>query len=59
MFIREELNTRKKEQLELLANRFQGDLAALSLQSLASAAATSSSGSNATQGIAIGQQLLE
>ncbi len=59
VFIREELKKREKEQLELLTNRFQSDLTSLSLQTLASSAATASGGSNATQGIAIGQQLLE
>ena len=59
VFIREELKKREKKQLELLTDRFQGDLASLSLQALTTAAATSSCGSDATQGIAIGQQLLD
>jgi polysaccharide export outer membrane protein len=36
VFIREELKKREKDQLELLANRLQGDLAALSLEAVAS-----------------------
>jgi protein involved in polysaccharide export with SLBB domain len=59
VFIREELKKREKEQLELLTNRFQSDLTSLSLQALAGSAATSGGGGNASQGIAIGQQLLE
>jgi polysaccharide biosynthesis/export protein len=61
VFIRAELKAREKEQLELLTNRFQSDLTALSLQALATSAATtnSNSGAGATQGIVVGQQLLE
>jgi polysaccharide biosynthesis/export protein len=60
VFIREELKKREKDQLELLANRLQSDLAALSLQAVASSAATSGGGGGATaaQGLVIGQQLL-
>jgi polysaccharide biosynthesis/export protein len=61
VFIREELKKREKDQLELLANRMQSDLAALSLEAIASSTASNSgSGSaNATQGLAVGQSLLE
>jgi protein involved in polysaccharide export with SLBB domain len=60
VFIREELKKREKEQLELLANRLQGDLASLSLEAVASSAAGSgSSGSaSATQGLVVGEQLM-
>jgi polysaccharide biosynthesis/export protein len=59
IFIREELKKREKDQLELLANRLQSDLAALSLQAVASSAAVSSSGAGgAAQGLIVGQQLL-
>jgi polysaccharide export outer membrane protein len=60
VFIREELKRREKDQLELLTNRMQSDLAALSLEAIASSAATNSGGggANATSSIAIGQQLL-
>jgi polysaccharide biosynthesis/export protein len=61
VFIREELKKREKDQLELLANRLQSDLAALSLEAVASSAATSNAGgggSGATQGLAVGQQLM-
>ena len=44
VFIREELKKREKEQLELLANRLQSDLAALSLEAVASSAAVASGG---------------
>ncbi len=39
VFIREELKKREKDQLELLANRLQSDLAALSLEAAVSSAA--------------------
>ena len=39
VFIREDLKKREKDQLELLANRLQNDLAALSLEAVASSAA--------------------
>jgi polysaccharide biosynthesis/export protein len=60
VFIREELKKREKDQLEILANRLQSDLAALSLEAVASSAATSGGGGGATaaQGLVIGQQLL-
>jgi polysaccharide export outer membrane protein len=60
VFIREELKKREKDQLELLANRLQSDLAALSLEAVASSAAVSNSGGggSAAQGLIIGQQLL-
>jgi polysaccharide biosynthesis/export protein len=60
VFIREELKKREKDQLEALANRLQGDLAALSLEVVASSAAVSSGGGGASagQGLVIGQQLL-
>jgi polysaccharide biosynthesis/export protein len=60
VYIREELKEREKDQLEMLANRLQNDLAALSLEAVASSAAVSSSGGGAaaSQGLLIGQQLL-
>jgi protein involved in polysaccharide export with SLBB domain len=58
VFIREELKKREKEQLELLTNRMQSDLAALSLEAIAGSAATNSGGGNASQSLAIGQELL-
>jgi protein involved in polysaccharide export with SLBB domain len=60
VFIREELKQREKEQLEMLANRLQNDLAALSLQAVAAGAITTSGGgaAGATQGLVVGQQLL-
>jgi protein involved in polysaccharide export with SLBB domain len=61
VFIREELKKREKDQLELLANRLQSDLAALSLEAVASSAAVSNNGgggANAGQALIIGQQLL-
>ena len=60
VFIREELKKREKDQLELLANRLQSDLAALSLEAVASSAAVSGGGggASASQGLVIGQQLL-
>ena len=60
VFIREELKTREKDQLELLANRLQSDLAALSLEAVVSVGATNASGGGGTaaQALAIGQQLM-
>jgi polysaccharide biosynthesis/export protein len=58
VFIREELKKREKDQLELLANRLQSDLAALSLEAVAGSAATNSGGGGAAQGLAVGQQLM-
>ncbi len=60
VFIREELKKREKDQLETLTNRLQSDLAALSLEAVASSAATSNSGSaaGASQALVIGQQLV-
>jgi polysaccharide export outer membrane protein len=60
VFIREELKTREKEQLELLSNRLQSDLAALALEALTTSAAVGNgSGGSATQGLVVGQQLIE
>jgi polysaccharide biosynthesis/export protein len=61
VFIREELKKREKDQLDLLANRLQSDLAALSLEVVAGSAASPSGGGGAaaaSQGLLIGQQLL-
>jgi polysaccharide biosynthesis/export protein len=59
VFIREELKKREKDQLELLANRLQSDLASLSLEAIASSSATNSGGGgSAAQGLAVGQQLM-
>ncbi len=58
VFIREELKKREKDQLELLANRLQSDLASLSLEAVTGGAATNSGGNSAAQGLAVGQQLM-
>jgi polysaccharide export outer membrane protein len=58
VFIREELKKREKDQLELLANRLQSDLASLSLEAVAGSAATNSGGGSAAQGLAVGEQLM-
>ena len=60
VFIREELKQREADQLELLGNRLQSDLAALSLEAIAtSAATTGNGGNNAAQALAVGQQLID
>ncbi len=62
VFIREELKKREKDQLELLANRLQSDLAALSLEAVASGSVSPMGGggaASAAQSLAIGSQLLE
>jgi protein involved in polysaccharide export with SLBB domain len=60
VFIREELKKREKDQLVLLTDRLQRDLAALSLEAISLSAATSNAAGAQTsaQGLAIGQQLL-
>jgi protein involved in polysaccharide export with SLBB domain len=60
VFIREELKKREADQLEMLGNRLQSDLASLSLEAIATSAATTGSGGNsAAQALAVGQQLIE
>ena len=58
VFTRKVLKEREKEQIELLSNRFQGDLTSLTLQSLA---ATVGPANNNTAGtaIAVGQELIQ
>jgi polysaccharide export outer membrane protein len=60
VFVREDLKKREKDQLELLATRLQNDLAALSLEAVASSATGNGGGGGATagQGLMVGQQLL-
>jgi polysaccharide export outer membrane protein len=59
VYTREELKKREKDQLEILATRLQSDLAALSLQAIASSAVAGGGGAgSASQGLVIGQQLL-
>ena len=61
VFIREELKKRERDQLELLANRLQSDLAALSLEAVVSSGATNSNaagGYSAVQSLQVGQQLM-
>ena len=60
VYLREELKKREKDQLELLANRLQSDLAALSLEAVAGSAFSGNGGGggSASAGLAIGQQLL-
>jgi polysaccharide export outer membrane protein len=63
IFIREELKTREKQQLEMLSNRLQSDLASLSLEAVSTSAISGSSngggGGSAAQALAIGQQLIQ
>jgi polysaccharide export outer membrane protein len=61
IFIREELKQREKDQLEMLSNRLQSDLASLSLEAVSTSAVTNggSGGGNAAQALAIGQQLIQ
>ncbi len=61
VFVREDLKKREKDQLDLLATRLQNDLAALSLEAVASSAAGGGSGgggATASEGLVVGQQLL-
>jgi protein involved in polysaccharide export with SLBB domain len=63
VFIRDELKLREKDQLEMLSNRLQSDLAALSLEAVSTSAVTGGGGGggggNAAQALAIGQQLIQ
>ena len=62
VFTRDELKAKEKAQLDLLANRFQNDLTALSLRSVAGGTTGTSVGAvaaaGASQGLVVGQQLL-
>jgi polysaccharide biosynthesis/export protein len=60
VYIREELKKREKDQLELLANRLQSDLAALSLEAVVSSGATNNSAGagTAAQSLQVGQELM-
>jgi polysaccharide biosynthesis/export protein len=60
VFIREELKKREKDQLEILANRLQSDLAALSLEAVASGSLSGGGGgaASAGQALVVGNQLL-
>jgi polysaccharide biosynthesis/export protein len=62
VFTREELKQREKDQLEILSNRLQSDLAALSLEAVSTSAVTNGGGgggAGAGQALAIGQQLIQ
>jgi polysaccharide biosynthesis/export protein len=60
VYIREELKKREKDQLELLANRLQSDLAALSLEAVVSSGATNNAAGagSAAQSLQVGQTLM-
>lgn len=60
VYIREELKQREKDLLDVLVNRMQSDLAALTLETISSSVATSNgnASTNAASSIAIGQQLI-
>jgi protein involved in polysaccharide export with SLBB domain len=62
IFIRDELKQREKDQLDMLSNRLQSDLAALSLEAVSTSAVTNGGGgggAGAGQALAIGQQLIQ
>jgi polysaccharide export outer membrane protein len=62
VFTRDELKEREKDQLEILSNRLQSDLAALSLEAVSTSAVTNGGGgggAGAGQALAIGQQLIQ
>jgi polysaccharide export outer membrane protein len=63
VFIRDELKQREKEQLEMLSDRLQSDLASLSLEAVSTSAVTNGGGGggggSAAQALAIGQQLIQ
>jgi polysaccharide biosynthesis/export protein len=60
IFLRAELKAREKEQLEMLTNRLQADLAGLALEALTTSAVTNGGGGNsASQGLVVGQTLIQ
>jgi polysaccharide export outer membrane protein len=60
VFLREELKAREKDQLEMLSNRLQADLAGLALEALTTSAVTNGGGgNNSAQGLVVGQQLIQ
>jgi protein involved in polysaccharide export with SLBB domain len=60
VFLREELKIREKDQLEMLSNRLQADLAGLALEALTTSAVTNGGGgNNSAQGLAVGQTLIQ
>ncbi|MDE2349329.1 MAG: SLBB domain-containing protein [Gammaproteobacteria bacterium] len=63
VFTRDELKVKEKAQLDLLANRFQNDLTALSLRSAVGGTTGTSVGAvaaaSASQSLVVGQQLLK
>jgi polysaccharide export outer membrane protein len=62
VFIRDELKQREKDQLEMLSDRLQSDLASLSLEAVSTSAVTNGGGGgggSAAQALAIGQQLIQ
>ena len=60
VFLRTELKAREKEQLEMLTTRLQGDLAGLALEALTTSAVTNGGGGgNSSQGLVVGQQLVQ
>ena len=58
IFIREELKKRERDLLDLLVTRLQGDIAALTLESVAVSTTSANATNNAATSIAIGQQLI-
>jgi protein involved in polysaccharide export with SLBB domain len=60
VYIREELKQRERDQLDLLANRLQGDLTSLSLEVVSSStlANNANGAAGGAQALAIGQQLM-
>ncbi|HEY2682958.1 MAG TPA: SLBB domain-containing protein [Steroidobacteraceae bacterium] len=60
VFIREELKKREKDQIEAMAKRLQGDLAALSLEAVVSSGVSNNAAGAgaAAQSLQVGQQLL-
>lgn len=59
VFTRETLRVREQKQIEQLADRLQGDLAALALQATQPTGPTSTGAQSAAQAIAVGESLLD
>jgi polysaccharide export outer membrane protein len=60
VYIREELKQRERDQIDILANRLQGDLTSLSLSVVSSStiSGNANGGAGGAQALAIGQQLM-
>jgi protein involved in polysaccharide export with SLBB domain len=61
VYLRQDLKKREKDEIDLLANRLQGDLAALSLEAVATGSVSGGGGgaAGAAEALTVGSQLLQ